>query len=94
MGIGDDNMTIVELEKTVWEQDGVPPIVVRDRSATKVNAYPHRNAAKENWSIAEFLRNHISPLVEGREVAVVEGSGRVANGKKLLKTIENITTEG
>jgi hypothetical protein len=80
------NMTIVELEKTVWEQDGVR-IVVRDRSATKVNAYPHRNAAKENWSITQFLRNRISPLVESREVAVVEGSGRIANGRKLLKTV-------
>ncbi len=79
-------MTIVELEKTVWEQDGIR-IVVRDRSLTKVDVYPHKNAAKENWSITQFLRNRITPLVEGREVAVVEGSGRVANGKKLLKTI-------
>ena len=79
-------MTIVQLEKTVWEQDGVR-IVVRDGSATKVSAYPHRNAAKENWSVTQFLRNRISPLVEHREVAVVEGSGKIANGRKLLKTI-------
>lgn len=85
-GNGRLNMTIVELEKTVWEQDGVR-IVVRDRSAARVNAYAYTNAAKENWSVTEFLRTRISPLVESREVAVVEGSGRIANGRKLLKTI-------
>lgn len=82
------NMTIVELEKTVWEQDRVR-IVVRDRSATRVTAYPHKNAAKENWSVTQFLRNRINPIVESREVAVVEGSGKIANGKKLLRTIRD-----
>ncbi len=85
-GIESERMTIGELEKTVWELDGVR-IVVRDRSETKVDAYPHSNAAAEDWSITQFLRNRISPVVEGREVAVVEGGGKVANGRKLLKTI-------
>lgn len=85
-GIGDKNMTIVELEKTVWEQDRIR-IVVRDRSTTDVDIYPHKNAAKESWSIAQFLKNRIRPLVRGREVAVIEGSGNVASGKKHLSTI-------
>lgn len=79
-------MTIVELEKKVWQLDHIR-IVVRDRAMAKVSTYKHQNAAKENWSITEFLRNRISPLVKDLEVAVVEGSGKVANGKKLLKNL-------
>ena len=83
---GAAHMTIRELENTIWDQDRVR-IVVRDESTAKVDSYSHKNAAKENWSIATFLQNRVKPLVQGREVVVLEGSGRVANGNKLLKNI-------
>jgi len=79
-------MTIVNFEKKVWEQDRVR-IIVRDRSTTTVNAYPNKNAAKENWNITQFLKNRILPLIESKEVVVVDGSGNIPNGRKLLKTI-------
>lgn len=80
------DMTIADFEKKVWEKDKVR-IVIRERSTRKVNAYSSKNAAKENWNVAQFLRNRISPLIEGREVVVVDGSGDVPHGRKLLKTI-------
>ena len=51
-------MTVDELEKKVWEQDGVR-IVVRDRATATVNEYLQTNAAQENWRITQFLTNRI-----------------------------------
>jgi hypothetical protein len=78
--------TVAKLEKTVWDQDRVR-IVVRDRSATMVAAYPHSEAAQGDWSVSQFLKDRISPLIRCREVTVVEGNGRIASGRKHLKTI-------
>ena len=79
-------MTVQELEKKVWDQDHVR-IVVRDRSNVKVKEYDQKRAAQENWRITQFLNNRIAPLVKDREVAVIDGDGKMPNGNIQLKTI-------
>jgi len=79
-------MTIAELEKKVWDQDGVR-IVVRDRLTVSVGKYARRNAAQETWSIKKFLNNRINPLVKEREVVVLDGKGKIPHGRTLLKTV-------
>jgi len=79
-------MTVRELETKVWEQDGVR-IVVRDRSNAKVKAYNQKRAAQDNWRIRQFLDNRIAPLVKDREVAVVDGDGKIPNGNMKLNAI-------
>jgi len=79
-------MTVREFESKVWEQDGVR-IVVRDRSNAKVKDYNQKYAAQENWRITQFLNARIKPLVEDREVVILDGKGNIPNGKTLLKKI-------
>ncbi len=79
-------MTIAELEKKVWDQDRVR-IVVRDRLNAPVGKYARQNAAQETWSIKKFLDNRINPLVNEREVVVLDGKGRIPHGRTSLKTI-------
>jgi len=79
-------MTIRELESKIWDQDGVR-IVIRDHSNRSVDQYPQRNAAQGNWRITQYLENRIQRLVKGREVVVVDGSGKVPHGGTLLKTL-------
>lgn len=79
-------MTVEELEKKVWDQDGIR-IVVRDRSNAKVKEYNQKKAAQDNWRITQFLHNRIAPLVKDREVAVIDGDGKVPNGNMKLYTI-------
>ena len=80
------DMTIKELEKKVWQQDGVR-IIVRDHSTSKVGDYNKKNAADENWQITTFLKNRIGHLLKGREIVVVGGDGQVVHGRTQLKTI-------
>ena len=79
-------MTVAELEKKVWDQDGVR-IVLRDRSRARVGKYIRQNAARETWSIKKFLDNRINPLVREKEVVVLDGKGKIPHGRTLLKTI-------
>lgn len=79
-------MTIKELEKKVWDQDRVR-IVLRDRSTVKVGKYIYQYAAQETWSIKKFLDNRINPLIEDREVVVLDGKGKIAHRGTSLKTI-------
>jgi len=79
-------MTVAELEKKVWDQDGVR-IVVRDRLTAPVGKYTRQYAAQATWSIRKFLDNRINPLVKGREVVVLDGKGKIPNGRTLLMTI-------
>lgn len=79
-------ITVQELEKQVWEKDGVR-IVIRDRATSKVREFEFKNRANERSSIANFLKNRIHPRVDDREVVVVDGKGNVPNGNRLLKTL-------
>lgn len=79
-------MTVQEFESRVWEVDTVR-IVIRDRQTQSVGAYSQKNAAKENWNITGYLKNRISPLIGDREVVVLDGKGKIPNGRTLLKTI-------
>lgn len=79
-------MTIQKFEKKVWEVDKVR-IVIRDRQTQKVSTYEQKNAAKENWNITGYLKNRISPLIGDREVVVLDGKGKIPNGRTSLKTI-------
>ena len=79
-------MTVEQLEKKVWDQDGVR-IVLRDCSTAKVSNYIRQNAAQETWSIKKFLNNRINPLIKDREVVVLDGKGKIPHGRTLLKTI-------
>jgi hypothetical protein len=79
-------MTIQQLEKKVWQQDGIR-IVVRDRSTSKVGDYTRTNKAGENSQITTFLKNRITPLVGDKQVVVLGGDGEVVHGRTQLKTI-------
>jgi hypothetical protein len=79
-------MTIREFEKKVWQVDTVR-IVIRDRKTRKVSTYRQKRAAQENWNITGYLRKRISPLIDDREVVVLDGNGKIPNGRTLLKTI-------
>jgi len=79
-------MTVQERENKVWQQDGIR-IVVRDRSNAKVKEYNQKKVAQDNWRITQFLNNRIAPLVKDREVAVVDGDGKITNGNMKLKAI-------
>jgi len=79
-------MTVQEIENKVWEQDG-NRIIVRDRSSATVGKYVHRNTAQGRWRITESLNSRIGRLVKDREVVVLDGKGKMPNGRTLLKTI-------
>jgi len=81
-------MTVREFETKVWEVDTVR-IVIRDRQTRSVGTYTPRNAAKENWNITGYLKNRISPLIGDREVVVLDGKGKIPNGRTLLKNIRD-----
>ena len=81
-------MTVKEFESKVWDVDTVR-IVIRDRLKQKVNTYKQKNAAKENWNITGYLNNRIKPLIGDREVAVLDGKGKIPNGRTLIKTIRH-----
>ena len=79
-------MRVQELEDKVWTQDGIR-IVVRAASAAEVRQYAHKKAAEVNWRVTEFLEKRINPLLDGKEVIVLEGNGEQPNGNSRLGSI-------
>ena len=79
-------MTVEQLEAKVWAQDGIR-IVIRAALSANVKDYTLKNAAQANWSIAEFLRKRITPLLKGHEVVVLQGDGEEPHGRTLLSSI-------
>lgn len=81
--LGKENMKVSELEQRVWELEGLR-IVVRANRNDEVEDYDYKNAANENWRTAEFVKNRVERRVGGREVTVIQGDGKIANGNLLL----------
>ena len=78
---------ITDFEDAVWEVEGVR-VVVRDRSDCRIHGdYGYERAAKGSWHVSELLNKRVRPVVDGREVAVVEGGGSHPHGKTQLRTV-------
>ena len=76
-------MKVSEFEQKVWDLERLR-IVVRANRNEEVDDYDYKNAANENWRTAEFVKNRVSGRVDDREVAVIQGDGKLAHGNTLL----------
>jgi hypothetical protein len=76
-------MKVSEFEQLVWDLERLR-IVVRANRNEEIDDYDYRNAANENWRIAEFVKNRVASRVDGREVTVIQGDGKIAHGNTLL----------
>ena len=81
-------MKVQELEDKVWAQDGIR-IVVRAAADTEIGNYKLKNAAQAAWSITEFIKKRISPVLNGMDVAVIMGDGEQPHGRTLLSSIRD-----
>ena len=79
-------MTVQELEEKVWAQDGFR-VVIRGAANTKIGTYSQKNAAQGNWSINEFVKKRLAPILNGIEVVVLMGDGEQPHGGTLLSSI-------
>jgi hypothetical protein len=79
-------MTVRELEQKVLQTERIL-ILIRDSSTARTKDYPYRRGARENWSTTNLKKNRIEPLLDGKEVLVLDGKGRVPHGKTLLRTL-------
>ncbi len=77
-----------DFEQSVWKLEKLR-IVVRTYQNDEVEDYDYKNAANENWSTAEFLKNRVANRVGGREVTVIRGDGKIAHGNLLLSVLRN-----
>jgi pyruvate/2-oxoglutarate dehydrogenase complex dihydrolipoamide dehydrogenase (E3) component len=76
-------MKVSEFEQRVWDLESLR-IVVRTNRNEEVDDYDYKNAANENWRIAEFVKNRVAGRVDGSEVTVIQGDGKIAHGNTLL----------
>jgi len=81
-------MKVSEFEKRVWDLEHLR-LVVRANRNEEVDEYDYKNAANENWRITEFVKNRVADRVDGREVTVIQGDGRVAHGNTLLYALRD-----
>ena len=84
--VEDKTVMIADFEDAVWEIEGIR-VVVRDSSGDRVEGYDYVRAARENWRVSEFLDKRIGPVVDGREVVVLNGGGVRPHGRTLLRTV-------
>jgi hypothetical protein len=76
-------MRVRDFEQRVWELEGIR-VVVRANRNEEVEDYDYKNAANENWRTSEFVKTRVKDRVGGKEVAVIQGDGKIANGNTLL----------
>ncbi len=81
-------MKVKDFEQCVWDLEHLR-IVVRTYRNDEVEDYDYKNAANENLSTAEFLKNRVVNRVGGREVTVIRGDGKIAHGNLLLSVLRN-----
>jgi pyruvate/2-oxoglutarate dehydrogenase complex dihydrolipoamide dehydrogenase (E3) component len=86
-------MKVSEFEQRVWELERLR-IVVRANRNEDVDDYDYKNAANENWRIGEFVKNRVAGRIDGRQVTVIQGDGKLAHGNTLLYALrESYSTE-
>ena len=81
-----NHMTIQELEYKVWVQDNIR-IVVRGALNTKIGDYSQKKSAQGNWSVTEFIKKRLEPILNGHEVMVLMGDGEQPHGGTLLSSV-------
>lgn len=81
-------MFVWEFEKNVWEVEGIR-IIIRADSKEKLGDFDWKNAAAGNSTVADWLKNRISPRINGFSVAVIGGDGEEVHKGKLLERVRN-----
>jgi len=81
-------MKVHEIENKAWCVDGVR-IVVRGPENERCLDFIEEKATSANWNVTKYLDIRIRPLINWREVIVIQGNGEQPHGSSLLRTVRN-----
>ena len=81
-------ISVAEFEAKVLEKEEIV-IKVRAPSGEKVLDYNYDRKAAGNQSITDWLERRIKPLLEGKEVVIIDGDYTTPNGRKKLDRLRS-----
>jgi len=84
-----NSVRVTEFECQVRSVEGFP-IIIRQPSTLRLDAYPYQRAATASLRIGELLQNRITSIVAGAEVVCLKPDGTAAPRNMVIGTLRRL----